>query len=1017
MGVKGLWDIVAPSGYRVDPESLEGQILAVDASIWLKQFLTGLRDNEGNTPLGAHLLGFFKRLCKLLYYGIYPVVIFDGIPPEIKKRTLEQRRAQKEKTETDFKKTAHKLLLSAIKVQAVKSGKSKLNSNFKSSKSTRLDDLDTISDTEKEKKSTKTKESLNVQYRTNKETDSLFSSSSEDDNENKDYSEEGNLHNQDMVSHIKGLLSERRRLDEIPNFDSNIFAMPHAVATKKLSGLSSSSSSIFLSTDDLKMLEERDNDRIDGKRLMELPLNAEIDPDVFKSLDTKVQYEILIQLRDSWLSASRANAVNARDNMSLFSNVQMECYLRYLKINQEIENVKRRMAKEFNPNEELSIMNEINTLDSTNVANVLPYSNLVQESEVTTAQNNIDLSSIHKFDSDFKYSEKNFTNRLQNHSHSNWIQDHVYMDKRKTKQKKVHFFSNKYEKAEPLKSSIHELEDLLILNQRNYKKSMPKITQSVDEHDCEERIKLLAEDVDSLFELGSTVNCKVLGSNNEISKNDKSDDEWGDTEWESVSSLKIKNETDDKRLLKNKDNTSKVIDEPESKISLEFINSIDTELYSEENEEICQSDSLQIHQGTKEIIVKTLESNKACNNIELEKIQNDKILLETETLPEITTSLEENFEIKNIKVDNVYDSTIPGKIIEALEEKTKDKTKQKLDNELENSQNKDSLSYNPKYTSEELDNFHKLLADDNIISILEEEHDKIMSKFQVQRRYTNAEITKEIQFQVRMLLQAFGIPWIDSPGEAEAQASILTQLGLCDGVLSDDSDCILFGAKCVYRNFFCGTTVEKYVKVDIENFLGIKNHDQMCILALLLGCDYTVGVSGVGPVNALEILKAYPNLSDMEKLKQWSTNLANRYDSDDGINLQTDNIVQQEFKRVHSNYRYQWSFPSDFPSDAVINAIRNPTVDKSMEPFIFGDIEKEKVADIMYRYTTIPKEKVYNILDKVIEKNEAKKTPTSRQTTIDSFIQRKSTSEMNVRNRKVAKIISKRMKKAIETSQ
>ncbi|OII76289.1 DNA-repair protein UVH3 [Cryptosporidium andersoni] len=1017
MGVKGLWDIVAPSGYRVDPESLEGQILAVDASIWLKQFLTGLRDNEGNTPLGAHLLGFFKRLCKLLYYGIYPVVIFDGIPPEIKKRTLEQRRAQKEKTETDFKKTAHKLLLSALKVQAVKSGKSKLNSNFKSSKSARLDDLDTISDTEKEKKSsTKTKESLNVQYKINKETDSLFSSSSEDDNENKDYSEEGNLHNQDMVSHIKGLLSERRRLDEIPNFDSNIFAMPHAVATKKLSDLSSSSSNIFLSADDLKILEERD-DRIDGKRLMELPLNAEIDPDVFKSLDTKVQYEILIQLRDSWLSASRANAVNARDNMSLFSNVQMECYLRYLKINKEIESVKRRMAKEFNPNEELSIMNEINTLDSTNVVNVLPYSNSVQESEVTAAQNNIYLSSIHKFDSDLKYSEKNFTNRLQNYSHSNWIQDHVYMDKRKTKQKKVHFFSNKYEKAEPLKSSIHELEDLLILDQKNYKKSIPKITQSVDEHDCEERIKLLAEDVDSLFELGSTVNCKVLGSNNEISKNDKSDDEWSDTEWESISNLKIKNETDDKRLLKNKYDTSKLIDEPESKISLEFINSIDTELYSKKNEEICQSDSLQVHQGTKEIIVETLESNKACNNIELEKIQNNKILLETETLPEITTSLEENFEIKNIKVDNVYDSTIHGEITEALEEKTKDETKQKLDNKLENSQNKDSLSYNPKYTSEELDNYHNLLADDDIISILEEEHDKIMSKFQVQRRYTNAEITKEIQFQVRMLLQAFGIPWIDSPGEAEAQASTLTQLGLCDGVLSDDSDCILFGAKCVYRNFFCGTTVEKYDKVDIENFLGIKNHDQMCILALLLGCDYTVGVSGVGPVNALEILKAYPNLSDMEKLKQWSTNLANRYDSDDGINLQTDNIVQQEFKRVHSNYRYQWSFPSDFPSDAVINAIRNPTVDKSMEPFIFGDIEKEKVADIMYRYTTIPKEKVYNILDKVIEKNEAKKTPTSRQTTIDNFIQRKSTSEMNVRNKKVAKIISKRMKKAIETSQ
>jgi len=36
----------------------------------------------------AHLLGFFKRICKLLFYKIKPVFVFDGMAPAIKQKTL-----------------------------------------------------------------------------------------------------------------------------------------------------------------------------------------------------------------------------------------------------------------------------------------------------------------------------------------------------------------------------------------------------------------------------------------------------------------------------------------------------------------------------------------------------------------------------------------------------------------------------------------------------------------------------------------------------------------------------------------------------------------------------------------------------------------------------------------------------------------------------------------------------------------------------------------------------------------
>ncbi|KAL7558793.1 hypothetical protein ACA910_018294 [Epithemia clementina (nom. ined.)] len=97
MGVKGLWRLLLPIGRRISLETLEGQTLAVDASIWLTQFLKAMRDpTTGKVQPAAHLQGFVRRLCRLHFHGIRAVFVFDGPTPAIKLRELALRRKRRE---------------------------------------------------------------------------------------------------------------------------------------------------------------------------------------------------------------------------------------------------------------------------------------------------------------------------------------------------------------------------------------------------------------------------------------------------------------------------------------------------------------------------------------------------------------------------------------------------------------------------------------------------------------------------------------------------------------------------------------------------------------------------------------------------------------------------------------------------------------------------------------------------------------------------------------------------------
>ncbi|KAM5355492.1 hypothetical protein ACJ41O_002138 [Fusarium nematophilum] len=117
MGVNGLWTVVQPCARPTSLATLNRKRLAVDASIWIYQFLKAVRDKEGNALRNSHVVGFFRRICKLLWFGIQPVFVFDGGAPVLKRQTIQLRKRRREGRREDAVRTAGKLL--AVQMQRI----------------------------------------------------------------------------------------------------------------------------------------------------------------------------------------------------------------------------------------------------------------------------------------------------------------------------------------------------------------------------------------------------------------------------------------------------------------------------------------------------------------------------------------------------------------------------------------------------------------------------------------------------------------------------------------------------------------------------------------------------------------------------------------------------------------------------------------------------------------------------------------------------------------------------------
>ena len=138
------------------------------------------------------------------------------------------------------------------------------------------------------------------------------------------------------------------------------------------------------------------------------------------------------------------------------------------------------------------------------------------------------------------------------------------------------------------------------------------------------------------------------------------------------------------------------------------------------------------------------------------------------------------------------------------------------------SQTTTSVSTNNGSSTEEQQqsNDNQQVLFDTSLEGLTEAHNAILEEDRTMERDLST-MTDEMKEDILKLLQLCGIPWVESPSEAEAQCAALEELGLVDGVVTEDSDIFVFGAKKVYKNFFNKNKYcEAYYAKDIQRDLG-----------------------------------------------------------------------------------------------------------------------------------------------------------------------------------------------------
>ncbi|CAG97923.1 multifunctional nuclease RAD27 [Kluyveromyces lactis] len=117
--------------------------------------------------------------------------------------------------------------------------------------------------------------------------------------------------------------------------------------------------------------------------------------------------------------------------------------------------------------------------------------------------------------------------------------------------------------------------------------------------------------------------------------------------------------------------------------------------------------------------------------------------------------------------------------------------------------------------------------------------------------------------EAQKLLSLMGIPYVVAPAEAEAQCAELAKSGKVFAAASEDMDTLCYQTPVLLRHLTFSEArklpIQEFDTDVIYNTLDL-TQTQFIDLGIILGCDYCEGIKGVGPVNALKLIKEHGSL-------------------------------------------------------------------------------------------------------------------------------------------------------------
>ncbi|KAL6481444.1 hypothetical protein MHYP_G00095240 [Metynnis hypsauchen] len=923
MGVHGLWKLLESTGKPVNPETLEGKILAVDISIWLNQAVKGVRDRDGNSVQNAHLLTLFHRLCKLLFFRIKPIFVYDGDAPLLKKQTLAIRRQRKEEMAHESKQTNEKLLRTFLKRQAIKAALGDRSQETVPSISSVQRDAEDMyvlpalpPVEEKERNSSDEEENRDVDEMPEaylRFQEEFYDNPNSVDINSQEFSLLSPEIKHEILKEMKEFTKRRRTLHHTPPERSGDFSQYQLAGLLQRNNLNQR----------LEGVEKEMSQRSYGTVEEQYSQGGEHSFEARRLISEDSSHYILIKGPQKTVKAPESQPAATPWSSGPWSRRGRP---------------KGRPEPLWRPvSDDILEGNDPSSSSSSSSTTPKPALSVEKQSLDGAPPSPRTLQAIQaammdtSSDEDEGVSKKTVQgSRMTSSQDDNgavsprtleaiqraMMEDDTAYKKDQTPQRKyVIITSSEDEDGEESKmSTLPEAQEehgggvspqTLLAIQRSLGESGTKQKEQQDHSTSSE-----GEEMEKVVGMRSKAFRSAVLTEGEECRQDKKKSSVADARstvfpFSDESGEEIKPKSHHHASLQGQEETLEESDLPEKvfpqKGSLETgtdqaSSNFHTEKQRQERKGQITVKSEEEDSSSEEDFIEVSEGEEVSE-------LNDSVTRADELLTSQTTQLDVNKTEEDVEISNEGADSSDISLHLSLNQTEMERQ--------QTSQEATTVPASTEWDNIDTEELEQLERD------LQAEQSSLQEQQQQQQR-SAATVTGQMCQESQELLRLFGVPFLVAPMEAEAQCAALDRTDQTHGTITDDSDIWLFGGRHVYKNFFSSNKyVEHYQYVDIQNQLGL-DRTKMINLAYLLGSDYTEGIPGVGYVTGMEILNEFPG-SGLEPLTEFSEWWSEAQKNKKLVTNPKDTKVKKKLRNL--------TVHAGFPNPAVAQAYLQPSVE------------------------------------------------------------------------------------------